>query len=882
MLKRLLILYLFFPVTLFAQFTDDFEDADITNWTQSTAGRWAASDISPLNGSYSLHHIFDNPAGDHDQISVELPTLDLSADITTWRFKIKYDYNPSDGNNWNIFLVSDVDASLMIPGENVNGYVLGVNYTGYDDMLKLLKITSGDADVVITTSLNWDLDTESSDTIALEITRSATGLWEVFYNANGDFSSLVSIGTGNDNTYTKANYFGLYYEYTSSADRKLWIDDIDITGVIYLDNDPPEIDSLHVLSSNSIKIEFNEKVDSAIAVNPLNYLVNNGIGRPESVSVDVSGLFAELNFDNYFINSEYYEILVKNIEDLEGNIMTDTTVSFYYYIPQTYDIIINEIMADPSPVVSLPDIEYLEIYNTSEFDINVTGWTYKAGKDLSNFPSVTVKSNEYYIVCEENDASEFESFGNVIPLDGSISLTNSGQTLTIRNESGEMISNVIYTEDWYQDDYKMEGGWSLEQIDPLNPCGEENNWIASESETGGTPGQENSVYDSNPDLDAPELIRISVIDENSIQLFFNETLDSLSAMQTGIYSVDQSIGNPVSVQFNATDFKSLILEFTTSFSTSLVYVLDINGGITDCVGNEIDDKNSGSFAIPVSPEENDLVINEILFNPLPDGSDFIEIYNRSEKTFDLKDLRISSFNIEKGEYSDIEHIVNEGYLIFPGDYLVLTENSEFTKEQYYTSHPEGFIEMDLPSFNDDNGMIILIDKSLNIIDKLAYDENMHFPLLATDEGVSLERINYNRPADDETNWHSASELVGFATPAYENSQFLEEGDITDEVNIEPEVFSPDNDGFEDFANIVFSFDEPGYVANIKIFDSRGRLIRYLSNNQLLGIEGAITWDGFDDNNQKAPIGIYVVFIEIFDVDGHVKQFKKSVVVAAKW
>ncbi len=964
------------PVTLFAQLTDDFEDADITNWTQSTADRWAASDISPLNGSFSLHHVFDNPDGDHDQVSFDIPTLDLNADITTWRFKIKYNYNPSDGNNWNVFLVSDVDAGLMIPGEDVNGYVLGVNYTGYDDMLKLLKITSGTADVVITSTLNWDLNTEPSDTIALEITRSATGLWEVLYNADGDFSSLASIGTGTDNTYTKANYFGVYYEYTSSADRLLWLDDIEIIGEIYVDNDPPVVDSLYVLSSNNLKIEFSEKVDSAIAVNPLNYTVDEGIGNPDAVIVDALYLNAELFFNQKFTDSQLYAMDIQSVEDLNGNAIKDTTVtfmyeyikpislelisanelqiqfsrlvdtlsaqdannysldngagnptiaevvagdstivqlqfgsdfinkteynlsiqnvadrnldslqteiiSFTYFVPELYDIVINEIMADPDPVVSLPNIEYLEIYNTSEFDINISGWTFKSGTYIRNFPSLTVKSNEYYIVCDEDDEAEFTSFGNVITVDGSLSLTNSGQTLIIRNESGGMISRVIYSEDWYQDDYKMEGGWSLEQIDPLNPCGEENNWKASESGTGGTPGQENSVYASNPDLDAPELSRITVINENSIQLFFNESLESLSAMQTEIYSVDQGIGNPISVNLIAPDNKSLTLDFANSFSTSLVYTLEISGGITDCTGNEIADKNSARFAIPVDFEENDVVINEILFNPLPDGSDFIEVYNRSDKTFDIKDLRIATLDIETGEYSGIEHIINDGFLIFPGDYLVVTENASLIKEQYYTSNPDGFIDMDLPTMNDNNGIVLLLNKSLTIIDKLAYDEDMQFPLLATDEGVSLERINYNRSSVDKTNWHSASELAGFATPAYENSQFLDEEDIVDEVNVVPEVFSPDNDGFEDVTNITFLLDEPGYVANIKIFDSKGRIIRYLANNQLLGIEGVITWDGLDDKNQKAPIGIYVVYIEIFDLDGNVKQFKKSVVVAAR-
>ncbi|MCK5027986.1 MAG: lamin tail domain-containing protein [Bacteroidales bacterium] len=880
MIKRLLILCLFFPVTVLAQLTDDFEDGDITNWTQSTADRWAASDIDPLNGSYSLQHIFDNTVDDRDRISVELVTLDLNAGITKWRFRLMHGYDPSSSNNWGVFITSDANSTQMYPSGSANGYVVGVNYTGLTDTLKLWKITSGGASEILKTTVNWQQDVGTTEAPAIEVSRSATGVWEINYNLDGDFNSLANVGSGFEDSYLFTDYFGIYHEYTSGRDQKLWIDDISITGEIYVDNDPPVVDSLYVLSSNSLKLEFNEKVDSTIAVNPLNYLVNNGIGRPTSVSVDETGRLAELIFDNDIENGEFYEIEIKDVEDIEGNAMSLTTIEFHYYTPQPYDIVINEIMADPNPAVSLPEVEYLEIYNTSDFDINITGWTLKMGSTIKYFPSVIVKSNKYYIVCDEDDESEFSGFGNTITL-SSLSLTNSGQTLIIQDESDDIISTVIYTEDWYQDEYKSEGGWSLEQIDPLNPCGEENNWIASESGTGGTPGQENSVYASNPDLDSPELLRITVLSENSILLFFNESLESGSVNQTGIYSVDHSIGNPTSVNLVAPDNKSTTLDFTNSFSASLVYTLEISGGILDCAGNEIADKNTARFAIPVDFEENDVVINEILFNPIPDGSDFIEIYNRSEKIFDIKDLRIATLDIETGEYSGIEHITDEGFLIFPGDYLVLTEDEGFIKEQYYTSNPDGFIDMDLPSMNDDNGIVLLLNKSLTIIDKLSYDEDMQFSLLATDEGVSLERINYNRSSVDKTNWHSASELAGFATPAYENSQFLDEEDITEEVNIDPEVFSPDNDGFEDVTNITFLLDEPGYVANIKIFDSKGRLVRYLANNQLMGIESVITWDGLDDKNQKALIGIYVVYIEIFDLDGNVKQFKKSVVVAAR-
>ena len=160
---------------------------------------------------------------------------------------------------------------------------------------------------------------------------------------------------------------------------------------------------------------------------------------------------------------------------------------------------------------------------------------------------------------------------------------------------------------------------------------------------------------------------------------------------------------------------------------------------------------------------------------------------------------------------------------------------------------------------------------------------MHFKLLSDKEGVSLERINYDLPSDDPDNWHSASEEVGFATPAYINSQFTDAINVEDEtIKIEPKVFSPDNDGFDDFVNISYKFDEPGHVANIYIYDSKGRLIRHLTNNRFLSPEGVIIWDGLNGNNEKVRAGIYILYLEIFDLNGNVKKYKKTVVCATKF
>ncbi len=211
---------------------DDFEDGDLTGWTQSTAGRFEASTDSPLSGSVSLHHVYNNTSASHDQIAFSTDGLDLTAATTTWRFQAKHTYNPSSGNNWGVFLISDLGAAEMYPSGTADGYVVGVDYasTGTDDNLQIWKITGGSGSLVLDTGLNWQTDVTTANQAGIEVTRTAAGAWSVKVDANGGFDSLVTQGGSASNAdHTNTAYTGIYYEYTSTVDQKLWIDDISIT-----------------------------------------------------------------------------------------------------------------------------------------------------------------------------------------------------------------------------------------------------------------------------------------------------------------------------------------------------------------------------------------------------------------------------------------------------------------------------------------------------------------------------------------------------------------------------------------------------------------------------------------------------------------------------
>ena len=121
----------------------------------------------------------------------------------------------------------------------------------------------------------------------------------------------------------------------------------------------------------------------------------------------------------------------------------------------------------------------------------------------------------------------------------------------------------------------------------------------------------------------------------------------------------------------------------------------------------------------------------------------------------------------------------------------------------------------------------------------------------------------------------------YGTPGYQNSVFVENAEETANVEIFPPVFSPDGDGFNDVTTINLSSFECGYSAKIIIFDSQGRFVRNIVNCQTIASQSVFVWNGLDEKGRIAPPGIYVVFVEVFDIQGDIKRFKKAVVVASK-
>ena len=604
-----------------AQFTENFADGD---FTANPAWGGSTSDYI-VNASFQLQS--NNTTAN---AAFYLSTASTLATTAQWDFDATLAFNTSSANYVDVFLIA---SAADVTANTTNGYF--VRMGGTDDEISLFR-KDGATAIKIIDGVNGTLNT-SNNTLNIRVSRDASNQWSLNRDITGTGTNFFNEGLVTDITYAASSFFGIYIKQsTASFFQKHFFDNI-IVQTYVPDTNPPVIVSATATSQSTVDILFNEPVDLATSETASNYVVNNSIGMPLTAVRDVANAsLVHMNFAVNFPSNQNHTVTINAVTDLAGNSITNGTSVFSYFIPSPYSVVIDELMADPTPLVQLPDAEWLELKNTTAFDINLQNWRVGKPTGISGpMPNYILKADSFVVVCTGSAVAALAAFGPVISVTSFPSLNNTGDNLYLVSPQGYTIHSVNYTDGWYQNALKKDGGWSLEMIDTHNPCSGMSNWIASNDANGGTPGKKNSTDAINSDITNPKLLRAYAADSVHVTLVFNEPVDSISASLASQYSISDGIGNPILATALAPVFDRVTLTLLNPLLRNKIYTVTVTA-VTDCSGNTIGSPNTARVGLYEPTDSFDMVVNEILFNPLSGGNDYAEFYNRSNKILNLK------------------------------------------------------------------------------------------------------------------------------------------------------------------------------------------------------------------------------------------------------
>lgn len=850
-------LSLLFLLPARAQWGEDFSDG---NLTQDPAWSGQLPDWL-VNGNKELQS-----ASLAANTSFYISTPSTAAMGMQWEFTARLLFNTSSANYVDVYLL----ASDPDPMSNSNkGYFVRIGNT--NDELSLYRRDAGGTLVKLIDGSDG-LTNTSSNHLRIRVARSNTGKFYLLRDSTGTGNHFISEGSAPDSTYTSSQYFIIQArQSTAGFFQKHFFDDLSITPFVP-DTTAPQLMHIQAAGPQSIDLYFSESVEANSSNPPYHYVLNGSLTPLTAQRAAGEPSRVRLTFNHTFTVGQSYHLTVNSIADPWGNTLQPATRTFLFYLAGRYDVVIHELMADPSPVVGLPNAEYIELRNRSSHHLQLQGWKVAAGGDSSGpLPPLLLPPDSFLLLTSSSNAALFSRATGISQFP---SLPNEGGTVVLISQEGATIDALEYNTGLYGSAVKKEGGWSLEMIDAARHCAQ-GNWKGSTDPSGGTPGKANAVRGINDNDDPPRLIRTYSTSPRSVIALFDHMLDSSMAAQSTHYTLDGNLfiqkAKPLSPLYREVE-----LTLTTPMDSNRIYTLSVQN-VKDCSGQAIGPGQQAKCGRASVAEARDIVINEILFDPPSGGKDYIELYNRSPKIIDAASLYLGNRNVT-GAASAPLRISTFPFFIYPGDHLVLTEDAGVLALFYLVKKKEQVLELSLPSLPDDEGRVVLWGSQGGVIDEVHYLNDWHYALLSSRQGVSLERIDPEGPSDQKENWHSAASSAGYGTPGYLNSQHRNGERGAQTITVTPKIFSPNSDGQDDFTLIHYQLDAPGYMATVTLFNLEGRPVKLLVPNLLLGRSGYWKWDGLNDKGLRVPAGVYIILSEFFNLEGKKMRRKDTVIV----
>lgn len=243
------------------------------------------------------------------------------------------------------------------------------------------------------------------------------------------------------------------------------------------DSNSLEIIKAKLANRNLLLLDFNQPLDATSYLDLNNFVIDNDLIHPSGIKkVSLDSLLLE--FPTPFVEKIDYQITTTNIANSSGEIMISPSSAYFSFL--TPPISISEIMYNNNG----SDIEWVELLNTSEDVIDVSGWyltddeLYPAqGEGFLTLPPDTLIQPGEFVVLNLWNHSDFSLWN--LPITVRIintvvgdpgSLSNSGDNLALFDSgiSGNLVDGSLQVP--YPD--LSTNGESIEKIDEYFPWGD--------------------------------------------------------------------------------------------------------------------------------------------------------------------------------------------------------------------------------------------------------------------------------------------------------------------------------------------------------------------------------------------------------------------------
>lgn len=553
-----------------------------------------------------------------------------------------------------------------------------------------------------------------------------------------------------------------------------------------------------------------------------------------------------LKLGKSYHHGERFSLHLNNVLGMNGFASRPTEIHLLFKEALLHDLLISEIMADPSPSRGLPEVEYLELYNNTSDTMKLDNW--RLGINSNSYPLQGMIAPKAYILLV-NSKYQHLMQGNICFIQGFQipNLSHEEHVLSLYSDLGKKIHQFKFGHENFTHASKEYGGWAISLSDLDSPCPNSLQFAYSKAIKGGTPNAPNNTEAPRPTF--PERFYVKEVSYDYLneryQFKFNRDLDSMSI--------------PVTTQ----DISILQEDFQV--------ISGVNGkqtfsGIRSCDGDVLNDTLL-SMSKPQLPVSGNVCVSELLFDPYIEDEAYLELYNRSEQTIDARDLRIGT---EVG-FEKARALSDQSLLIPGGSFLLLTKNLKAIDARYRLSpFPFYLYPKHFPSLPNEGGELYIYNVNGDLLEYLSYGPGDHNSGLNNKQlkGIALERINGDDTDTSGKLWHSASSKSGYGTPGYQNSQWLQDLAGKSLLELSTDLLTPNNDGYNDILQISCNTDKAGYIGSLRIYNSKGIQVDEIFNNHVMGTHDQFQWAPHTAK-QGIGTGLYLLQLELIHPDGNV-------------